>query len=198
MVQGRGAGVVRWARTATVGVLAAGVVLGGCGVDEPEANPVQSRPVASPSVTWTGERPAAGTFPAVPGYSWRPVSDEEWERTWTALSSSFGGLLADGQAKYAYDADGASVGIVAVAWPAPARGGPAVMQAALDRQGQQAAEHYGTSAVNEVAGHDVLEFTDGHRQPNWYWVSGDEFVMVTGHDDDRGAAFVAALVAATR
>ena len=67
MVQGRGAGVVRWVRTATVGVLAAGVVLGGCGVDEPEANPVQSRPVASPSVTWTGERPAAGTFPAVIG-----------------------------------------------------------------------------------------------------------------------------------
>ena len=112
--------------------------------------------------------------------------------------SSYDGLLADGQAKYVRDVEGTPVGLVVVAWPAPGKGGAAVMKAALDRQGQQAAEHDGTTGVKEVAGHDVLEFDDSSRQPNWYWVSGDEFVMVTGHDYHAGAAFVAALAAETR
>lgn len=191
---GSRSGSAALAAVAAVGaVLVGGGALGGCGADPPPADTV-----VSPTMSWTGERVAAGSFPTVPGYTWTPMPDEEWAQAWATLSSSFHGLLADGQARYAHDARNTSVGIVMVAWPAPGKGGPAVMKAALERQRQQAAERYGTAAVSEVAGHDVLEFTDSLRQPNWYWVSGDEVVMVTGRDFDQGEAFSALLAAATR
>jgi hypothetical protein len=177
-----------------VALLAGGAAVAGCGGDP---RPVQA-PVSSPVVTPSGPRVAAGTFPVVDGYTWKQVPDDEWAQLWPALSASFHGLLADGQGRYVLDRQGNPVGMVVVAWPPPAKAGAAAMKAAMDEQSQQAAAHFGTAGVRQVAGHDVLEFTDGYRQPNWYWVSGDEFVLVTGHEYAPGAAFVSGLSASTR
>lgn len=165
----------------------------GCIGTDPRANDPESV-----AVDTTAPRVAAGTFPAVPGYAWLPVPDEEWAPMWTAISSSYHGFVADGQARYVHDAHGDSVGVVLVAWPAQGKGDTAAMTAALDQQSQQAAQHYGTAASRDMFGHEVLEFTDLNHRPNWYWVSGDEFVMVTARDYDAGAAFVANLAARTR
>lgn len=179
---------------ALVALLAGGAAVAGCGGDPPS---VQA-PVSSPTVTSSGPRVAAGTFPVVDGYTWKPVPDDEWAQLWPALSASFDGFLADGQGRYVRDREGNPVGLVVVAWPAPAKASAAAMKAAMDQQTQQAQEQFGTAGVKEVAGHDVLEFTDAYRQPNWYWVSGDEVVLVTGHEYAPGAAFVSALSASTR
>lgn len=179
---------------AAVAVLALAGVAGGCA----SLTGDDKGPVSSPSVTWTGARVAASSFPDLPGYRWVPVPDEDWAQSWKVLSSDYHGFLADGQGRYAEDASGNQVAIVAVAWPAPGKGGAAAMKAALDQQGKQATEHYGITGVDEMAGHDVLEFTAGRQYPNWYWVSGDEVVMVTGHDFGQGEAFAALLAAATK
>jgi hypothetical protein len=125
------------------------------------------------------------------------VPADEWDAAWAAISSCYHGALKDGDGRYVHAADGNSVAMVIVGRAADGKDDAAAMKAQLDRQGQQAAEHYGTSWVKDVAGHEVLEFTDLYQQPNWYWVSGDEFVMVTGHDYDQGAAFVEVLAAQT-
>ena len=149
-------------------------------------------------VDTTAPREAAGTFPSVRRYAWVPVQDEEWAAMWTAVSSSYHGFVADGQARHVRTERGDPVGVVVVAWPAHGKGDAAEMKAAMDQQAKQAAQHYGMTSRGDIYGHQVLEFTDLDKQPNWYWVSGDEFVMVTAHEYDTGAAFVANLSARTR
>ena len=149
-------------------------------------------------VDTTAPRVAAGTFPSVRRYSWAPVPDEEWAVMWTAVRNSYHGFVADGQARYVRGERGDPVGVVVVAWPSHGKGDAAEMKAAMDQQAEQAAQHYGMTSRGDIYGHQVLEFTDLDKQPNWYWVSGDEFVMVTAHEYDSGAAFVANLSARTR
>lgn len=182
----------RWVLFAVAALALAGSAAGCVGLDLRADDPV---PVV---VDTTAPRVAAGTYPAVRGYSWLPVPDEEWASMWAAVSSSYHGFVADGQARYVHDAKGSSVGVVVVAWPSQGEGDAAAMKAAMDQQTRQAAQRYGTAASGDIYGHEVLEFTDLYKQPNWYWVSGDEFVMVTAHEYDAGAAFVANLSARTR
>lgn len=44
--------------------------------------------------------------------------------------------------------------------------------------------------------HEVLLFTDDGVQPNWSWVSGDEFVMVTAPEQGPAGDRVVALLSA--
>lgn len=149
-------------------------------------------------VDTTAPRLAAGTFPPVRRYSWVPVPDEEWAAMWSAVSNSYHGFLADGQARYVRGERGDPVGVVVVAWPTHGKGDAAEMKAAMDQQAEQAGQYDGRTSSADMYGHEVLEFIDQYKQPNWYWVSGDEFVMVTAHEYDAGAAFVANLSARTR
>lgn len=190
-------GVLFAAAALGLAVVAAGCTWVGQRADDPVSVAVDTTAPRVP-VDTTAPRVAAGTFPSVRRYSWVPVPDEEWAVIWTAVSSSYHGFVADGQARYVRGERGDPVGVVVVAWPSHGKGGAAEMKAAMDQQAEQAAQHYGMTSRGDIYGHEVLEFTDLDKQPNWYWVSGDEFVMVKAHEYDSGAAFVANLSARTR
>lgn len=177
-----------------VTAMALAAVLSGCGtVNVPRDNP------ASFTVDTSAPRVAASTFPELAGYQREETPAADWEPSWQSIRSSYHGGSADAEARYIHDSTGNLVALVVVATPTVAMSTPAAMKAAMDQQTRQAGEHFGLATLDDVAGHEVMQYTGDGDQPNWYWISGDEFVMVTAPEQSpAGAQLVALLSARTR
>lgn len=162
------------------------------------AEVVEGAGAAAPSATTaTTTRVAAGTFPAIPGYTYGTLPDDVWPQVWTNLGIDFDHGLAAAVGVGVDDAEGTRVAVLIVARPVTGRAGHEQMSAALHEQVRRASESFGVADTDDVAGHEMVIVVEASGRPTWYWVSGAEFVIVRAVDAAHGGPIAAQLSART-
>lgn len=162
------------------------LVLAACGgVNIPPDTPPE------PSTSAPVARVAASTFPTVPGFEYRPMPADDWAAAWEVYSHDFDGALTTGEGRMVYNDAGEFVCLMVVLTPDVNNASREAMEAELKQQTMQAGGTYGVAAGDDLAGHEVLEFTDNYGQPNFYWISGSEYVVLTTNGTSSADDFVA-------
>lgn len=145
---------------------------------------------SSTAVPTRHEQALASKFPSVESFTLVEMDDKEWEKAFKVVNKDLRDELSGGAGRHGFTLDQQQAFDLIVVSPQKAYASSKLMKAEMARLYALAEKNGLEPKITRIGGHDMLEFVDAAHHTNWYWISGEEYVVVAALDRRAGLKFL--------